>query len=73
MRRRLNLMWVLGMALTLASCGGSEPTGPAGPAAPTASNNDASLNKDDYPVFPNADADADPAVSAEEGGKGFTG
>jgi microcin C transport system substrate-binding protein len=31
------------------------------------------LNKDDYPVFPDADAGADPAVPAEQGGKGFTG
>src|SRR5262249_31095368 len=26
-----------------------------------------------YPVFPNADAGADPSVSAEQGGKGFDG
>jgi len=32
-----------------------------------------SLNKNDYPVFPNADAGADPSVSAEQGGRGFTG
>jgi microcin C transport system substrate-binding protein len=31
------------------------------------------MNKADYPVFPDADAGADPAVSAEQGGKGFTG
>jgi len=31
------------------------------------------MNKDDYPVFPDADAGADAAVSAEQGGKGFTG
>jgi microcin C transport system substrate-binding protein len=36
-------------------------------------NSNASLNKDDYPVFPDADAGADPSVSAEMGGKGFTG
>ncbi len=33
----------------------------------------ASLNKADYPVFPDADAGADPSVPAEQGGKGFTG
>jgi microcin C transport system substrate-binding protein len=31
------------------------------------------MNKADYPVFPDADAGADPSVSAEQGGKGFTG
>ncbi|PYS05971.1 MAG: hypothetical protein DMG12_05600, partial [Acidobacteria bacterium] len=31
------------------------------------------MNKDDYPIFPDADAGADPAVPAEQGGKGFTG
>ena len=31
------------------------------------------MNKDDYPVFPDADAGADPAVPADQGGKGFTG
>ena len=38
---------------------------PAGPAAST--------DKNAYPVFPNADAGADPSVPAEQGGKGFTG
>ena len=32
-----------------------------------------SMDKNDYPVFPNADAGADPSVPAEQGGKGFTG
>ena len=32
-----------------------------------------SMNKADYPVFPDADAGADPSVPAEQGGKGFTG
>jgi len=31
------------------------------------------MNKDDYPVFPDADAGADPSVPAEQGGKGFKG
>jgi microcin C transport system substrate-binding protein len=33
----------------------------------------ASLDKNDYPVFPNADTGADPSVPAEQGGRGFTG
>src|SRR6187397_2774798 len=32
-----------------------------------------SLDKAAYPVFPDADAGADPSVPAEQGGKGFTG
>ena len=32
-----------------------------------------SFDKNDYPVFPDADAGADPSVSAEDGGAGFTG
>jgi ABC-type transport system substrate-binding protein len=32
-----------------------------------------SSNKEDYPVFSNPDVGADPAVPAEQGGKGFTG
>jgi microcin C transport system substrate-binding protein len=55
------------------SCGGSKSPESGGSANPTASNNKASLNKADYPVFPDADKGADPAVSAEQGGKGFTG
>lgn len=58
--------------LLLTSCGGSAPSDPTS-SQPGSSNNNASLNKDDYPVFPDADAGADPAVSAEMGGKGFTG
>ena len=44
-----------------ASESGSAPSGPV------------SVNKADYPVFPNADAGADSSVPAEQGGKGFTG
>jgi microcin C transport system substrate-binding protein len=32
-----------------------------------------SMDRNDYPVFPDTDAGADPAVPAEEGGAGFTG
>ena len=42
----------------------SEPVAPSAPV---------SMNKADYPVFPDADAGADPSVPAEQGGKGFTG
>ena len=65
------------MALLLAVVSGcSSPDAGKSPGqagAVPATNNNASINKDDYPVFPNADAGADPAVTAEQGGKGFTG
>src|SRR5262249_44290873 len=32
-----------------------------------------SMNKNDYPVFPDADKDADPSVPADQGGRGFKG
>lgn len=67
---------VLAVALmvTAAACGGSTESGDgtgAGGAVPEA--RDVSTDKNDYPVFPNADAGADPAVPAEQGGAGFTG
>ena len=31
------------------------------------------MDKNAYPVFPNADSGADPSVPAEQGGRGFTG
>jgi microcin C transport system substrate-binding protein len=62
------------MVLTIAGCGNkSNPEPAAGPSAPTAPAGPVSMNKADYPVFPDADAGADPSVPAEQGGKGFTG
>jgi microcin C transport system substrate-binding protein len=62
-------------AVLLASCGGGEPAAPSSPvaAAPPPPSAPVSLDKNDYPVFPNADEGADPAVPAEQGGRGFTG
>src|SRR5215813_2887154 len=61
--------------LLLAACSGSKPSGSSEGAAstPTAPATPVSMNKDDYPVFPDADAGADPSVPAEQGGKGFKG
>ena len=74
MWRRLSFLCMVTISLLLCSCGGGDMApGSGGPSEPAASNNSASANKDDYPVFPDADAGADPAVSAEQGGKGFTG
>jgi microcin C transport system substrate-binding protein len=60
------------------ACGGSstpseEEAGTHSSSATSADNRSVSTNKDDYPVFPDADSGADPSVSAEQGGKGFTG
>ena len=63
-----------GLALTATGCGhGSAPAPSTEESAPAAPSAPVSLNKADYPVFPDADAGADPSVPAEQGGKGFTG
>src|SRR5262245_7008879 len=41
--------------------------------SPVSRSGPVSTNKDDYPVFVDPDAGADPAVPAAQGGKGFTG
>src|SRR6476659_5324705 len=74
---RLNvcLTVVLGSALLASACGGgSAPQAPqSSTSAPGAKPSNVSLDKNAYPVFPNADAGADPSVPAEQGGKGFKG
>jgi microcin C transport system substrate-binding protein len=57
----------------LFGCGGSSPSDITTTNSYGSSNSKASLNKEDYSVFPDADSGADPAVSAEMGGKGFKG
>ena len=63
------------LAYTVTACGGGGK--PSGQPAPTASTTQptaaVSADKNAYPVFPNADDGADPAVPAAQGGKGFTG
>jgi microcin C transport system substrate-binding protein len=63
------------VSLSVACGGGSGPEAGRGGATPTAAagGSNAPTDKNAYPVFPNADAGADPAVPAEQGGKGFTG
>src|SRR5438045_51874 len=74
-KRPLIVFWILVSAIILiAGCSHnstSENSGAPAPSGGRASN--VSLNKNDYPVFPSADAGADPAVPADQGGKGFTG
>ena len=73
MMRRWGLVVILLMTWSVASCrNSSSPEKPASSGS-AVSNDIASLNKNDYPVFPEPDAGADPSVSAEQGGKGFKG
>jgi microcin C transport system substrate-binding protein len=57
----------------LAACGGGSEPGDGGAGGAGTPRGNVSLDKNDYPVFPDADAGADPAVPAELGGRGFTG
>src|SRR5689334_346628 len=64
----------LGLLTLLVGCSKSSgPQSEQGSSGVKARSGPVSMNKEDYPVFPNADAGADPAVPAEQGGKGFTG
>lgn len=75
--RNSHVRSLLLLAVLLASaCGGGtsqqQPQG-ANTSTPAASRANVSTDKNAYAVFPNADAGADPSVSAEQGGKGFKG
>jgi microcin C transport system substrate-binding protein len=67
-------VWFASTALA-AGCGGSPVSQPptTRSAASAAGGSPVSLDKNRYSVFPDADAGADPSVSAEQGGRGFTG
>lgn len=76
MCRRLTLVTVVAIvalaASTVVGCGGASPEPESGAGGRPAQTN-VSRDKAAYPVFPNADAGADPSVPAEAGGRGFTG
>jgi microcin C transport system substrate-binding protein len=73
MRPRPNFLAICVIALYM-SIGCSSSTTPSEPSnIPAAGPTNVSMNKDDYTVFVDPDAGADPSVSAELGGKGFTG
>lgn len=55
------------------ACGGGTPPAEQASTAPGQPAAQVATDKDAYAVFPDPDAGADPAVSAEQGGKGFTG
>lgn len=60
-------------ATAASACGGGSQPAQQAPAATAASSAPANTDKNAYPVFLNVDEGADPAVTAEQGGKGFTG
>jgi microcin C transport system substrate-binding protein len=66
----------MGALVLTAGCGGGGSTPPsdsASPGSPASPSRNVSLDKNSYPVFPDADAGADPSVPAEQGGIGFKG
>lgn len=75
MMKRNLLVFIATLALVNATgCGGrSDPESDSSAPSPTARTGPVSLDKADYPVFPDADSGADPSVPAQQGGKGFTG
>jgi microcin C transport system substrate-binding protein len=67
---------VVGAILVTAACGGGQTPPPAantGDPASSATPTNVSADKNSYAVFANPDAGADPAVPAEQGGRGFKG
>ena len=61
------------VSLSVGCGGGSAPETERTGTAPAAGASTAATDKSAYPVFPNADSGADPAVPADQGGRGFTG
>lgn len=72
MKRNL-LLLMMTLALAVACSRSPKPEDGSGPSTPKAPSGPVSMSKEDYPVFPDADAGADPSVPAEQGGKGFPG
>ena len=60
-------------ATAASACGGGSQPAQQAPATTAAPSAPANTDKNAYPVFLNVDEGADPAVTAEQGGKGFTG
>ncbi len=70
--RRFAFSIAISFFVSIVGCSSQKPASDASAPAPT-STAPVSTDKNDYPVFPNADAGADPSVPAEQGGKGFKG
>src|SRR2546430_2190712 len=73
MQKWLSLSLIMPLVLAAACSSARDQSSQESASTPTARTTPVSMNKDDYPVFPDADAGADPAVPAEQGGKGFKG
>ena len=71
--RKISYICLFAGSFLALSCGYLSETGGGGSSTDLQPRGEVSLDKNDYPIFPDADAGADPSVSAEEGGKGFTG
>ena len=68
---RMRTLWVMliGSAITI-GCSGDVPNTSDEPGQVLAPSEPVSVDKNDYPVFPEKDLDADPSVSADAGGAG---
>src|SRR5437879_11571424 len=73
MQKWLSLSLIMPLVLAAACSSARDQSSQESASTPTARTKPVSMNKDDYPIFPDADAGADPAVPAEQGGKGFKG
>ena len=67
------LYHLLPVIFIVTACGESSSESPKRSTRSSAPVTIVSTDKSDYPVFPDADEGANPNVSAEEGGRGFTG
>lgn len=68
-----SLVPLLLAVLTVACGGGTTPEREQAAPAAAGAGGDVAVDRNAYPVFPNADSGADPSVPAEQGGRGFTG
>src|SRR6267143_1332825 len=73
MQKWLSLSLIMLLVLAAACSSARDQSSEESASTPAARTTPVSMNKDDYPVFPDADAGADPSVPAEQGGKGFKG
>jgi microcin C transport system substrate-binding protein len=68
------IAWVLSLSVACGGGSGPEANRPGTtPAGGGGGGTNAAMDKNAYAVFPNPDSGADPAVPADQGGRGFTG
>ena len=71
--RKILSVGLIGGLLAASGCTSSSEPGGAATSTTVEPRGPVSTDKNDYPVFPDADSGTDPAVPAELGGAGFTG